>query len=936
MSNLALKLIENAKKNNSKILDLGRCSLTEIPKEVFELTQLEELYLCNRYWDYEQQEWIDSSNKGLPNKIKLIPESIRALKKLSTLFAAGDYWENCTILELSNLRLLENLQTLYLRSCNIVDISFLHSLTGLSTLNLSSNKITDISFLQPLTGLTKLYLGDNQIKDISFSQPLTGLTTLDLRSNKITDISFLQPLTGLSMLDLSYNNIADISCLHSLTGLSTLNLSYNKIGGLAPLLALVRKGLVVWWGGLDVGDYDMISIRGNPLSEPPVEIIQQGNEAILRYFEELEKSGETSVKEAKLLLTGSGEVGKTSLRYRLKDKKHALPKGDERTKQVEIDSYEFVMDQEGSQFNAHVWDFGGQQIIHHFHRFFMNESALYLLLTETSRENDDFDYWLQTIQLYGKDSPILFVQNKRNGMPRSLDIRPYKQHFNIKDELFNVNLLNNEGLDSLEKAIQYYLQQLPHTQRTIPKSWLRIRTKLEALKAEPGNHFITYQKFIEVCREEGEIDSRKGIEDVGRFLHQLGAVLWYHDNPTLKQKVILERHWATEGIFKLVFDESIQNACGRFTLEQAHDIWDVFPEYSYYANDLIAMMREFSICYPQRNDPNQYIIPALLPATQPEVAWQYYNRMVVEYHYQTILPRGLVNYLTAEMYDYIADDNHAWSAGVWLRTEDTQAKIEENRFRRKIRIELSGKQMRELFGVIKKEIDDIHRDYAGVEVELMIPCICTKCSKAVQEKIEYYKYSDVLRRFNHPSQPAINCDVSFENVSVRELLNNVLPELKPTAEAVKEEGTKIFVSYSHKDLDFRKELENRLKPLLRRKKITELWYDHQIMGGQDWDEEIRHNLNTAEIIILLISDDFWASDYIDSDELPIILERYHNNDCTVIPIVVRKDSYWKGHEISKIQAIPTDAATGKLTPISKWKDLDDAWSVIVQDIQKKL
>ena len=73
MSELALQLIAEAKRTNAKKLDFGKCGLREIPEALFELTGLEELCLCNRYWDYDKKTWISSENSGSANVFRSIP-----------------------------------------------------------------------------------------------------------------------------------------------------------------------------------------------------------------------------------------------------------------------------------------------------------------------------------------------------------------------------------------------------------------------------------------------------------------------------------------------------------------------------------------------------------------------------------------------------------------------------------------------------------------------------------------------------------------------------------------------------------------------------------------------------------------------------------------------------------------------------------------------
>ncbi|MEM6964020.1 MAG: leucine-rich repeat domain-containing protein, partial [Bacteroidota bacterium] len=136
MSELALQLIAKEKEEKTGILDLGKCGLTELPEELFELTWLTELNVCNVYYDFILKERVESKNNGTENNLLIIPPSIKKLTLLTTLRIGGnDFFNKWTIQNISVLQHLHQLQSL--------DLSF--------------NQISDISFLQHLHQLQSLY-----------------------------------------------------------------------------------------------------------------------------------------------------------------------------------------------------------------------------------------------------------------------------------------------------------------------------------------------------------------------------------------------------------------------------------------------------------------------------------------------------------------------------------------------------------------------------------------------------------------------------------------------------------------------------------------------------------------------------------------------------------------------------------------------------------
>lgn len=136
----------------------------------------------------------------------------------------------------------------------------------------------------------------------------------------------------------------------------------------------------------------------------------------------------------------------------------------------------------------------------------------------------------------------------------------------------------------------------------------------------------------------------------------------------------------------------------------------------------------------------------------------------------------------------------------------------------------------------------------------------------------------------------------------------------------------VFYSYAHKDEYWRKKLEIHLSTLKRQGLITD-WHDRNIGAGKEWAKEIDEHINTANIILLLISPDYIASDYCYSVEMQRALERHAAQEARVIPIILRP-VYWKDTPMHKLQALPKNAK-----PITKWPNRDIAFVDIAESIQ---
>ncbi len=141
--------------------------------------------------------------------------------------------------------------------------------------------------------------------------------------------------------------------------------------------------------------------------------------------------------------------------------------------------------------------------------------------------------------------------------------------------------------------------------------------------------------------------------------------------------------------------------------------------------------------------------------------------------------------------------------------------------------------------------------------------------------------------------------------------------------------TRIFLSYSHKDDALRAELDKHFA-LLKRQGLLDLWTDHRISPGEEIDQAVNEALESADIVLLLVSADFIASDYCFSVEMQRAMERHDRSECIVVPIIARACD-WKSAPFGKLKALPTDGR-----PVMKWPSLDDAFEDVVRQVRSML
>ena len=132
----------------------------------------------------------------------------------------------------------------------------------------------------------------------------------------------------------------------------------------------------------------------------------------------------------------------------------------------------------------------------------------------------------------------------------------------------------------------------------------------------------------------------------------------------------------------------------------------------------------------------------------------------------------------------------------------------------------------------------------------------------------------------------------------------------------------IFIVYAREDRPALDTLMGHLA-VFERNGMAQFWYDRAITGGMDWNDEMRFNLKTADIVALLISPDFFRSDYIHSVELTEALQRDRAGEALVVPLILKKCLWHRHAEIARLQALPSEAKP--VFDKKHWLDPDDGF-----------
>jgi internalin A len=686
---------------------------------------------------------------------------------------------------------LTGLMRLDLSSNQVSDVAALSELTGLKELSLSSNQVSDVTALSGLTGLTYLDLNSNKLSDVAALSELTGLTYLDLNSNKLSDVAPLSGLTELTVLNIGFNQVSDVAALSGLTGLTYLDLYSNKLSDVAALSGLtglthldLRNNNIsqLPQGILELkisfswdSKHSSITLKGNPLESPPVEIVKQGDEAVRHYFAQIKEKETVRLLETKLLIVGNGEVGKTTLMRKLLDNKFEVETGKEATTEgIEIHPWDIQCpfpDCKDETVKVHLWDFGGQEIYHSTHQFFLTKRSLYLFVWEARKEEEaqTFDYWLNVINLLGKESPVIMVMNKSDVRIKHLDEANYKSKFKNIVGYEQVSCVNSEGITKLTEAIINTLTTMPHLQDLLPMVWKQIRDRLK----EDTRDYISLNDYYAICKEFGQ--NREEATFLSNYLHDLGVILHYHDN-VLEEMVILNPEWATEAVYKLIDTLDIQVNKGRFQFRDLKMHWDLnkFPVDKHH--ELVQLMEKFELCFKIVGEPS-YIIPELLPPDRPGINFEKYqqgNNLCFQYEY-IFMPGGIISRFISRLY-YLIHKEHFWKNGVEMHFEQATALVLSEPLDRKITIRLAGSGQSELLAIIRQDFEHIHETLnmeRDDHYKELIPCNCDRCRE--KEKPYLFSYATLKRRLDKNIMVE-RCGISDDEMSIASLLRGVEPE----------------------------------------------------------------------------------------------------------------------------------------------------------------
>ena len=635
---------------------------------------------------------------------------------------------------------LTHLKVLKLSNNTISELpDFIDKLTNLEKLYLDFNSLSRLpNSLGKLTSLKALYLGSNSILKLPNSLGnLTGLVKVNLNNNSLSKLpNSLGNLTGLKELYLGGNSLSKLpNSLERLTSLKSLNLRSNRLLELPEYLSNLAN-----LKHLDLRD-------NNELIKPPYEVAFQGIEAVKYYFWQLKKEGADYIYEAKLLIVGEAGAGKTTLAKKINNPDYKLKKKEKSTEGIDFIQWSFPVSdkkQTGQNFKVNIWDFGGQEIYHATHQFFLTKRSLYALVADTRKEDTDFYYWLNVVELLSDNSPVLIIKNEKQERQREINKTALRGQFTNLEKILATNLANNRGLDEVLSNIKYYIQKLPHIGDTLPKTWVKVRQNLE----QDDRNYISLQEYLCICENHG-FTNREYKLQLSRYLHDLGVCLHFQDeeDSVLYRTVILKPEWGTDAVYKVLDDKQVFNNQGHFTRDDLKTIWHE-EKYVDRRGELLELMKKFQLCYQIPGDRNAFIAPQLLSDNQPEYEWDDSKNLVLRYAYPDFMPKGIITRFIVAMHQYIDQQKYVWKSGVILSNESAKAEVIEYYGKREIRVRVTGNNKKKLMTIVAYELDKISDSYnKRLNYHKLIPCNCKQCS--VSQTPYFYELNKLEERIRN-------------------------------------------------------------------------------------------------------------------------------------------------------------------------------------------
>ncbi|MFW9258094.1 COR domain-containing protein, partial [Nostoc sp. CALU 546] len=499
-----------------------------------------------------------------------------------------------------------------------------------------------------------------------------------------------------------------------------------------------------------------LSLNNNPLNPDLAAAYEQGTEAVFQYLR-AKAEAQITLNEAKLILIGEGEVGKSCLLGALRGDE--WEDGRPTTHGIEIKSVIVTDPDSGTEISLNGWDFGGQRVYRPTHQLFFSAPAVYLVIWKP-REGPQQGFvkeWITLIKNREPDAKVLVVATHGGPGQRQPDIdrQEILDQFG-KDtviDFFHVDSKPNQdttdcaGLAELKDTIARVAASLPEMGRSVPAKWQRVRETLQT----SDKAYLPYDNVIAICAEQG-IDEEQA-ELFLRISHILGHFIHYHYDPTLRDIVILKPDWLAKAISFVLDDEMTRKRNGLVEFQHLSQLWShpPFAGEEGYPSKLhpifLRLMERFDLSYKVVFDPsetsNTSLIAQLVPDTRPEPLpnWgeqpeagdrqQVQICRIVDSRGQFAVAEGLFYQLIVRLHKYSLgranyEDSIHWQRGLMLDNDYNGRALLEY-VGTDVKITVRAAYPERFLSYLTEEIKWLVENFwEGLRCNVMVPCLhCT-------------------------------------------------------------------------------------------------------------------------------------------------------------------------------------------------------------------
>ena len=583
---------------------------------------------------------------------------------------------------------LKNLEKLSLIDNQLTSIpETLINLTQLKILGLFSNKLTSFpNISNQLQSLEDLYLDDNQISKLPEFFEAPNLLTLTLGENfggnPLKEFPpCIQNMRNIVSLEANFCELTTIpNWLGYLSNLNSLRLNGNNLTEIPTTLAKLEH-------------LTKLDLNDNPLNPALQSAYDQGLDAVKAYLRSLENA--EPLYEAKLVLVGEGNVGKTTLLKALKGKAGAAPQEHESTTHgIEIDIHGLRLQhpaKEGVEIQLNAWDFGGQDVYRVTHQFFFSRRSLYLLVWEPRRgvQQGQVEDWLNMIRLrVGVEARVIIVSTHCKTGERIARIdKPVLQQqygemivgfYEVDSFVPDGSTGEMVGIVELKKVIAEQAAQLEQMGMPFSPQWKTARDEL-INHPEPR---ISYTAFSEICAKH-EL-SPIATKTLAQIMHDLGYIVHYSDDERLRDDVVLQPQWLTKAIGFVLEDKATDESEGILPDNRLYKVWHdhTFEGEPRYDAELypffLRLMEKYDVSYRLPEGDASLVaqhVPQVRPTNLPwlpEEEPKENQRRLGMVCVMDDAPPGLVPWMIVRTHDYaypVGQHSLHWQKGMFLRND---------------------------------------------------------------------------------------------------------------------------------------------------------------------------------------------------------------------------------------------------------------------------